>query len=156
MLFFKFISWMKWQIDYYPLTALLPPPIVLNDDHDDGPDKIPTHHLGFCPLGFCLLGFIAHIIKMKMKMKMEVGDDDGYLVMKVIQSWKLSCEESYLVMKVIIVERNYDFWRFACGDVSSNFSGPWNRVFSEWHFLKNFFLNFFCGTPFFGPLKKPF
>ena len=28
------------------------------------------------------------------------GDYDGYLVMKVIQSWKLSSDESYLVMKV--------------------------------------------------------
>ena len=38
---------------------------------------------------------------MKMKMKMEmmmmvkVGDDDGYLVMKVIQSGKLSSCESH-------------------------------------------------------------
>ena len=34
-------------------------------------------------------------MKIKMKMKMiKVGDDEGYLVMKVIQSWKLSSEES--------------------------------------------------------------
>ena len=28
------------------------------DDYDDEPDKIPTHHLVFCLLGFCPLGFI--------------------------------------------------------------------------------------------------
>ena len=35
---------------------------------------------------------------------MKVGDDDGYLVMKVIQSWKLSRDKGYLVMIVIIVK----------------------------------------------------
>ena len=50
---------------------------------------------------------------MKMKMKMmkmmkKVRDDDGYLVIKVIQSRNLSREESYLVMKVKIVERSDD------------------------------------------------
>ena len=55
--------------------------------------------------------------KMKMKMKMVKFDDDvGYLVMKVIQSWKLSSEESYLVMKVIS-QRSDDLLRFAYGDV---------------------------------------
>ena len=41
---------------------------------------------------------------MKMKMKIEMmkaGGYDGYLVIKVIQSRKLSCDESILVMKVI-------------------------------------------------------
>ena len=33
-----------------------------DDNGDDEPDKIPTHHLGFCPLGFCPLGFILHTI----------------------------------------------------------------------------------------------
>ena len=37
-------------------------------------------------------------IKMLMMMAIKVGDDDGYIVMKVIQSWKLSCEEGYLAM----------------------------------------------------------
>ena len=40
----------------------------------------------------------------KLVMMMKVGDDDGFLVMKVVQPWKLSSEESYLVMKVIIVK----------------------------------------------------
>ena len=31
-----------------------------DDDDDDEPDKIPTHHLGFCLLGFCPLGLILH------------------------------------------------------------------------------------------------
>jgi hypothetical protein len=39
-------------------------------------------------------------LKLKMKMKMNVGDN-GYFVLKVIQSLKLSSEENYLVMKVI-------------------------------------------------------
>ena len=39
-----------------------------------------------------------------MMMMMKVGDD-GYLVMKVIQSQKLSSEESYLMMKVILVKQ---------------------------------------------------
>jgi len=35
------------------------------------------------------------IMKMMMMMKMKVGDDDGYLVMKVNHLGKLSGEESY-------------------------------------------------------------
>ena len=37
------------------------------------------------------------VMKMKMEMMMmvKVGDDDGYLVMKVIQSGKLSSGESH-------------------------------------------------------------
>ena len=45
----------------------------INDDDDDGndePDKIPTHHLGFCPLGFCPLGFILHTMMMMTVMMM--------------------------------------------------------------------------------------
>ena len=38
--------------------------------------------------------------------------DDGYLVMKVIQSWKLSKDESY------DSQRSDDLWRFAFGDAS--------------------------------------
>ena len=38
----------------------------------------------------------------------KVGDDDDYLAMKVIQSWKLSIDESH---------RRDDLRRFACGDV---------------------------------------
>ena len=39
---------------------------------------------------------IAMMTVMKMKMMMmKVGDDDGYLVMKVIQSGKLSSGESH-------------------------------------------------------------
>ena len=38
----------KWCINYN------------DDDGDDEPDKIPTHHLGLCLLGFCPLGFILH------------------------------------------------------------------------------------------------
>ena len=37
---------------------------VYDDNGDDEPDKIPTHHLGFCPLGFCPLGFILHTMMM--------------------------------------------------------------------------------------------
>ena len=48
---------------------------------------------------------------MKIKM-MKIGDCDGYLVMKVIQSWNLSSDESYIIY--IIVKK---LWRFACGDV---------------------------------------
>ena len=33
------------------------------DDDDDEADKIPTHHLVFCPLGFCPLGFIPTTVK---------------------------------------------------------------------------------------------
>ena len=36
-------------------------------------------------------------MKMKMKMMTKVADDDSYLVMKVIQSLKLSSDECYLV-----------------------------------------------------------
>ena len=50
-----------------------------------------------------------------MLMMMKVGDDDGYLVMKVILLWKLYNDDSYLVMKVIIVEGSVEF---ACGNVS--------------------------------------
>ena len=39
-------------------------------------------------------------MKMLMMMVMKVGDDDDFLVMKVIQSWKLSSDESYLEMNV--------------------------------------------------------
>ena len=35
-----------------------------DDDDDDEPDKIPTHHLGFCLLGFCPLGLIPTTFKM--------------------------------------------------------------------------------------------
>ena len=38
--------------------------------------------------------------------------DDGHLVMKVIQSWKLSKDESY------DSQRSDDLWRFAFGDAS--------------------------------------
>ena len=36
-----------------------------DDDGDEEPDKIPTHHFGFCPLGFILhtiifIIFITH------------------------------------------------------------------------------------------------
>ena len=39
-----------------------------DDDDDDEPDKIPTHHLEFCPLVFCPLGFILHTTMMMMMM----------------------------------------------------------------------------------------
>ena len=35
-----------------------------DDDDDDEPDKIPTYHLGFCPLGFCPLGLIPTTMMM--------------------------------------------------------------------------------------------
>ena len=40
-------------------------------------------------------------LKMKMKMKMNVSYVDGYLVIKVFKSRKLSSEENFLLMKVI-------------------------------------------------------
>ena len=60
--------------------------------------------------------------------KANVGDDDGYPVMKVIQSRNISRNESYLEMKVIQrwklssdeshdSQRSDDLWRFTCGDV---------------------------------------
>ena len=50
---------------------------------------------------------------------MKVGDDDSYLVIKVIQCRNLSSDESYLVIKIyMIVKRSDDLWRFVCGDVS--------------------------------------
>ena len=39
-----------------------------DDDDDDEPDKIPTHHLGFCLLGFCLLGLIPTTTMMRVMM----------------------------------------------------------------------------------------
>ena len=39
-----------------------------DDDDNDEPDKIPTHHLEFCPLVFCPLGFILHTMMMMMMM----------------------------------------------------------------------------------------
>ena len=55
---------------------------------------------------FKLIGLIANsgsriLVMIMMKMIIKIGDDDGYLVMKIIQSWKFSSEESYLVMKAI-------------------------------------------------------
>ena len=41
-------------------------------DGDDEPDKIPTHHLGFCLLRFCPLGFILHT----MMSSLIIDDDD--------------------------------------------------------------------------------
>ena len=40
-------------------------------------------------------------MKILMMMVMKVGDDDGFLVMKFIQSLKLSSGEIYLEMNVI-------------------------------------------------------
>ena len=43
----------------------------INDD-DDEPDKIPTHHLGFCPFGFILHTMmtmtIINLVKITMVM----------------------------------------------------------------------------------------
>ena len=36
-----------------------------DDDYDDEADKIPRHHLGFCPLGFIL----HTMMRMRMMMK---------------------------------------------------------------------------------------
>ena len=46
----------------------------------------------------------------------KVDEDDGYLVMKIIQSCKLFCDESILTMKVIIVKEV-----MTCDDVCKNF-----------------------------------
>ena len=49
---------------------------IHDDDGDDEPDKIPTHHLEFYPLGFCPLGFIPTTIMMIIAS--YTNDDDSH------------------------------------------------------------------------------
>ena len=70
--------------------------------------------------------------------------------MKGIQSWKLSSDESYNSQK------SDDLWHFASCDVSSNFLGPWNRVFFWMALFKELFLELFLWNPFLKVPKKHF